>query len=91
MLRIHLINFILEKGDEEDRDYILDIVKRELDQHAYSTRKRINYVHAQTGVRKAYYRITISYTHCFNTKQDDQRRKTFFKLRLKYPDIIMIC
>jgi len=86
-IRILCLKFTLEKGTEEDRDYILNMVQNGLDTHAYATTKRVEYIHAQTGVMKAYYRIVVTYTHHFKTRHDRRSKKIFFKLKLKYPEI----
>ena len=90
-VRILCLKFILEKGSEDDRDYILNMVKDGLDSHAYATTKRIHGGDVQTGVGvyTAMYRIVITYTHHFKTRHDRRAKKIFFKLKLKYPEIKM--
>jgi hypothetical protein len=85
-IKILAMHFILEVGNDDDRSYILNTVRNELDKNAYITSKRTGYSPAVDGISVARYGIKVTFTTAVG---DPRIRKTLFKLRFKYPDIIL--
>ena len=88
------MNFILEEGTADDRNHILKIVREILDKNAYATtshegdmvqRNRQGFLVALDPIIKT----RVTFTYVYDNEGIERLRKTKFKLKLKYPKILL--